>query len=291
MGAGAYLNRFRQPTDYQVFVFPLDIDPKLEQAYNALENAAKSARQSPAQLMKLPQEIDDQVQDASNIDTFGWYSLAKAMRDGVHQYTLLGLSGIAKIKRIGGQDYIIIKDISGNMPTLKGTKYAKISVTASCFVVGAEEIKEDAGAATRLAVYFYVPFEIYKYLASQKEPAVDQETLAALGVHIASDVGQAAVANILGAEAGVLFIAMVGATPVVITFVIGVAVGVAVGLALTYLDHKFHLTERAADFFSLLETDPSAACNEFWSSADDMMADFVTLPQTHYSLQEDTWHF
>jgi hypothetical protein len=288
MGAGAYLNRNRQPTEYEIFVFPIDIDPLLEQA-NAVAKTMDSAVQGAGRHpLQVPQKVDDGLKGVTNVDTFGFYSLAASMRKGVQQYKLLGAGGLAYIKEIRGKEYIIFKGFAGARPNLSGTKYLKTNPKVACFVVGAKDILEDAGNATKLAVFVYVAFDIYKEVVS------DKPSMADLGVHVASDVAQAATAAVIGAEAGIFVLAVWG-TPVVVTFAVVVAVGFAVGIGLSWIDTKYHLTDRCADFFRKMEEDPSsvlykvehgvhAAVSWFWSSAEAMAASYPVGAYQYMSL-------
>lgn len=163
--------------------------------------------------------------------------------------TLLGAMRDAYVKRASnGKDYIIFKGYARSRPNLSGTRYLAENPKVACFVVGSRDIILDAAKATRVA---FVALDITRECLS------DQFSLARLGVSVASDISMALIATGLGVAAGAIATGVIAA-PAVLTFAIVVAVGFVSGMAITAIDSKFKLTERAQARMMAFEKDPNS---------------------------------
>ena len=153
------------------------------------------------------------------------------------QIKLLGVTGRAYIKEVAGKKYIIFKGDAKLRPNLKGTRYLAENAKVRCFVVGTKDILEDAAKGTKIAIIAFVAIDVIQEVTS------DHPSFTSLGVRISSDVLQAVVAGYAGAAAGIMLTGL--GAPAVLAFIAVVAVGFGIGMTLTWIDHKYNLTERA----------------------------------------------
>ena len=188
--------------------------------------------------------VNEELKSHLDADVVALTQFVVSASKAVKQIRILGILGRAYIsKSASGVKYIVFKGNQRLRPNLAGTRYAVKNPKVAYFVVGTEEIVEDAAKGTKIAIIAFVAFDVIKELRE------DKFSLASLGVRILSDVLQGIVAAGAGAAAGVL-LTTIGA-PVVAAFVIVVVVGFVAGVMLTELDRKFNLTERARAYDGL----------------------------------------
>jgi hypothetical protein len=180
---------------------------------------------------------NDKLKATVLADVVAVTQLLQGSAKAIQQVKLLGALGHAYMKESGGKKYIIFKGRPGLRPNLKGTRYLAENSKMRCFVIGSKDILEDAAKSTKVAIIAFVAIDIISEVNS------DHPSMVGLGVQISSDALQAVVAGYAGAAAGI--IATTLGAPVVISFVLIVGVGFAAGMGLTYLDRRYHLTERA----------------------------------------------
>ena len=123
-----------------------------------------------------------------------------------------------------------------------------------CFVIGTEEIIEDAMKGTKVAVIAFVAIDI------MKECLADRFSMASPGVNVISDVTQATIAAGASVVAGAIFVA--AGAPVIVTFVVVIVAGAAIGAGLSWIDSQFHLTASARAYMMRLENRQGSWLND-----------------------------
>ncbi len=202
-------------------------------------------------------DTNEQAKKRLNSDLLALTQTAQSGLKLGRQIKLLGVMGDAYIKTgKNGKDYIIFKGYARVRPNLAGTRYLAENPKVACFVVGSKDILMDAGKATRVAVVAFVAIDIMRECLS------DHFSLARLGVNVASDISQAMLATGVGIAAGAIAVGVLGA-PAVLTFAIVVGVGFLTGMAISAIDSKLGLTERARARMMALENDPNSLIYKF----------------------------
>ncbi len=202
-------------------------------------------------------ETNEEAKKRLNSDLLVLTQTAQSGVKLARQIKLLGVMGDAYIKTgKNGKDYIIFKGYARARPNLAGTRYLTENPKVACFVVGSKDILMDAANATRVAVVAFVAIDI------MRECLADKLSLARLGVNVASDIAQAMVATGVGIAAGAIAVGVLGA-PAVLTFAIVIGVGFLAGMALSAIDSKLGLTERARVRMMAFEKDPNSMLYKF----------------------------
>jgi hypothetical protein len=219
---------------------------------------------------------NEEIKTTFNTDLITLTQLVQSGNKLANQIKLLGVMGRAYIKQASdGKKYIIFKGISGDRPNLTGTRYLSENPKVASFVVGTQEILEDSAKATRISVVAFIGIDILKECLS------DKFSLARLGVNIASDIVQALLTVGIGVAAGALLVA-VGA-PTVLTFAIITVIGFGAGIALSTIDEKYKLTERARARMMALENNQTS----FLYKAEHKVGEEISA--IHYTVDR-VWH-
>ncbi len=197
--------------------------------------------------LKAVIEANDKMKEETGVDGVAGVQSMISTKSLVRQIRLLGLLGSAYVKEVKGKAYIIFKGNPGQRPLLQGTRYLKSNPYVASFVVGSREIAKDAAKGAKIAVIAYVAIDVFQ------EIMADKFSLARLLTKVTSDAIQAALGAAAGALAGVVVVTL--GAPCVVAFAVTFAVGFAVGVALTRLDQRYKLTDRAVARMMAFETE------------------------------------
>jgi hypothetical protein len=151
----------------------------------------------------------------------------------------MGFTGKALVRNYKGEEYIVLSGYAGLRTILTGTRYKAANIKIVDMVIGKAGVAKSALEGTGLTVVLVAAADIFEYVMN------DTETLADLGVQVATDLTKAAIAGIVGYAVGALLATTSIAAGIAILPLAGaVAVGIAVGLGLDYVDQKLEITKR-----------------------------------------------